>query len=244
MIIMLDLDDTLLNKEGKIDEITLNYLNEIKNKHLIVFNTARALSNTLNILEIFKPHYLILNAGSTIYDSNLKLIYEDPIKNEIAKKVIKELKANNVFNIEIEYGDGFKSDNLEFIKNHNYIKYENLETFSQDVYKIVYHDTKKLLGQKIALKYNLDFTNYINSNINKISKHDKGHGLLKFKEILNIKDKIIAFGDDLGDISMLKEADIPVIMANSQPELFKYNFNQTKNNNENGIYYYLKKEGI
>ncbi len=249
MILMFDLDDTLLNKDGIISSYTINILNKYKKDNLYVINSARSLDATKKLLFNFKPDYLILNAASTIYDKNLNLIYSNPFSIIETQNIINELKKRQIFNILIESGEGFKTDNLEFIKNHNYASYSNLNYYNNIAYKIVYHSDNKHIGEQIALKYNLDFTTYVNTNINKFSKTTKGEGLIILKKILNYKDKIMAFGDDLGDLSMLLNSDIPIIMANSHPKLKEFNFNITKCNNDDGVAYFIEhyfkqKEGI
>lgn len=243
MIIMLDLDDTLLNNEGIISPYTITVLNDVAKRHLVVFNSARSFAATKDLCKLFKPHYQILNGGNTIYNFKDELIYEKPIDANTTNYLIKKLKENYVNTILVESGNGFVTDDLAYLTNHNYANYANLETYKTKSYKIVYHDDNKTIGLKLAKELNLDFTTYINTNINKFCPTTKGNGVQEFRKLFP-NEKIIAFGDDLGDLDMLKKADVGIIMANSHKELFNYNFVVTLSNEENGIAYYLKKEGF
>lgn len=57
-------------------------------------------------------------------------------------------------------------------------------------------------------------------------------------------DEIIAFGDSVNDIDMLKSAGIGVAMGNALEEVKQVADYITKSNDEDGIYYALKEFGI
>lgn len=249
MIIMVDLDETLLNSQGEVGNYTKMILEQLRPQHKLVFNSARSLTASQKIADLLKPDWQILNAGSTIYDSNNHLIYENPIAIPEVNYIVKYLKSKQIFNILIESGNGFLSDNLTFISTHGYVKYANLDNYKYPAYKIVYHDNDTNSGTYLAKKFNFDFTTYVNSNIHKISKTNKGQGLDSFKAITKTTEPIIAFGDDLGDIPMLLKADVAVKMANSNNALNDYPFLTCPDNNSDGVAKFLlsylkKKEGI
>ena len=69
---------------------------------------------------------------------------------------------------------------------------------------------------------------------------DKGLGVRKIAEYLDIpKENIYSFGDALNDLGMLQASGHPIIMANSDPELKKYGFEETGDVLDDGFYRYL-----
>ncbi len=70
----------------------------------------------------------------------------------------------------------------------------------------------------------------------------KGAALLKLNEILGITpEQTMAIGDSGNDFDMLQKAGFSVGMANSEPEILKTVDYVTKNNNEDGVAYAVRK---
>ena len=81
--IIFDLDDTLLNKKKEITPFTHNVLKKYqKAGHLLIINTARSLSYTMEYIDQLQPDYSILNGGSLIVDKNKNIIYTNCISKE------------------------------------------------------------------------------------------------------------------------------------------------------------------
>ena len=71
-------------------------------------------------------------------------------------------------------------------------------------------------------------------------KCSKGTAVGKIATLLNIdKSKIIAFGDNENDVSMLELVGHPVIMENSRKDLKKKKYNKTVSNNNDGVGKYI-----
>lgn len=245
MLIITDLDDTLLPSDNVISEYTIEVLKKLqKLNHKIVFNTARSLTATLDIYSQFKPDYLILNGGSSIYNNNLELLYEKRITLTTTLEIINYLKTMNIHNILIECGDGFLTESLEILKRYSDVRLIDFHDIKVGALKIVYEDSTNNNAEFIKNTYQLDVTNYVGGKLHKVSCNNKAIGNRILLELLNDNSqKTICFGDDLGDIQMLLEADFPVRMQNSQPELFKYNFDETLvSNNFDGVAKYLARK--
>ena len=71
---------------------------------------------------------------------------------------------------------------------------------------------------------------------------EKCNGISKIAQIENIENKnIIAFGDGLNDIDMLKKCGVGVAMKNALPEVKEQaDYITSRNNNENGVIEFLK----
>ena len=74
-----DLDDTLLNNNKEVTDYTLKGINILKNNDfIIVINTARSFSATLDVANIIKPDYLIV-----IEDKKFVVASEVKVKEEL-----------------------------------------------------------------------------------------------------------------------------------------------------------------
>ncbi len=244
MLLIMDLDDTLLPKNNILSLYTINTLKEAQLRgHLIVFNTARGLKPTLPIYNQFCPDYLILNGGSSIYDKNLNLLYEKRISLNHTIEILNFLKKKKLNHILVECGDGFISDDDYTIDKYGDVTKINFSNITKGALKIVFEDEKDENANYLKNKYNLDIVNYVGGKLHKISINTKAVGNKILLEILGNDIKTVCFGDDLGDIDMLLEANIGVRMKNSQPLLKKYNFLETKETCDNdGVAIFIKEK--
>lgn len=242
MLIITDLDDTLLKEGNIISEYTKSILKKAQDQnHIIVYNTARGLNPTLPVYNEFKPDYLILNGGSSIYNKNLELIYEKRIDLNDTLNIISYLKDHNINDILVECGKGFivEEDNLSPYAELKLPSYANL---TEGALKIVFKADTNKEAIIIANKYKLDMTTYVGGILHKISPNTKAIGNQILLKILNNGEKTICFGDDLGDIDMLKEADMGVKMKNSQPQVMELNLPMTEfSAKEDGVAKYIEK---
>lgn len=244
MYIIFDLDDTILYK-GECSNYTLEVLEECRKQgHIIVFNTARSKNYSLRYLELIKPDYSILCGGSNIIDKNLNTIYGNVITKE---------EINLIRDDILEYTGGFSVEAVDgmYCNTPNYTTQPNTffdfkEDFFKDAYKIVLQckDFKKI--EELAHKYNLEYTHYLGGVWHRLTKKGitKWHGVLKLLELTNgaVKDTI-CFGDDLGDIEMLVNANIGVALKNSQPKVLEVVKTVTEYNvEEDGVAKFLVKE--
>ena len=242
MFIFTDLDDTLLPKNQKLSDYTIKILTECQQKgHKIVFSTARSIQVAMPVYKQIKADYMVLNGGSSIYDKNLKLIYESRIGEATTHEIICHLEDQGLNTILIEAGDGFLTDNHEFVEKYN-AKFTDIRNKRLNAIKMVYADDNQENAQYFREKYDLDIINYIGCNLQKVSTNSKADGNKLLLNLLKANEKTICFGDDLGDIEMLNAADYPVCMKNSQPGLLNLNFPRTEATcDEDGVAKYLEK---
>jgi hydroxymethylpyrimidine pyrophosphatase-like HAD family hydrolase len=83
---------------------------------------------------------------------------------------------------------------------------------------------------------NWTFLNIVNT---RTSKTEALRKLLNSQNIL--LDSVIAFGDDIPDLDMLKACGTPVVMANAFPEVKAACVYQTASNDEDGVVVVLEK---
>lgn len=95
---------------------------------------------------------------------------------------------------------------------------------------------EKELGQYVPLARHNKFMSY-DVNINGINK---GIGAKRVMEYLNIaKEDSYCFGDGINDLEMLQAVGHPVMMANADERLKKYNFEKADDVLNDGFYHYL-----
>ena len=99
---------------------------------------------------------------------------------------------------------------------------------------------KELMDSTKVLRHN-GFKSY---DIN-IKDIDKGVAANKLMKYLNIdKDNAYCFGDGINDLEMLLAVGHPVVMANCDKALYKYNFEKTLDVMDDGFYDYLVRNNL
>lgn len=223
-LVVFDLDDTLLNDEHKASERTVRLLERVKEEgHLLAFNTARSEMRSADIFEVVKPDYAIYNGGAHITDADGNTIFEAAIEkndcNEILREIAKVTDRYSVQNADWFYSanDDYEAPDVKFFDFKN-------EEFPTGAYKIIAHSNEPHLLEPIAEKYNLDFVTYFGGPFCRFTKSgvNKASGSLALANILGIDmADVIAFGDDSGDLGMICEAGVGVLMKNAKAHIIE-----------------------
>lgn len=257
-MIVLDLDGTLLNSERKVSEISRNYLKKLKKMgYIIVIATGRIYESINYVINGFDcVNYVITDTGASCYDTcDGHTIFNHPIELETAKKFKKFYNDDCVYidvcdkNTIYKYSD-IDEDYyyIETTKNWNYI----------------FNNCKEISHVSISMKTNeqvIDLYNKLKEDIPELDINIMQDsfssikwietikkGCTKYKAIseladyLNIKnEEIIAFGDGLNDIDMIKKCGIGVALSNALPIVKENaNFITTYDHNHNGVIEFLK----
>lgn len=241
--IIFDMDDTLLTSDKKIDELTLKTLNKLKSLgHKIVINTARSKNYDHQYFEILKPHFSINNGGAVILDNNEKVIFQREIPNIIVKEIIKDL-----INISKEFSIQTLDTLYTFNKNYTnqdavYFDFLN-DNFNYDASKIVASIEDESLALKLKDKYNLEYVSYFKGPFRRFNhiEASKANGNKNLLKLFNhsLEDTIV-FGDDIGDLEMINESKVGVLMKNSKEYLHdKVKIISKYTNDESGVAKFL-----
>ncbi len=242
-MILFDLDGTLLTSDNIVSPITENAIKDCKHKgYHIGFVTARSRSKkNIRLLDRLPYDFIAFYNGAEIYakdhliESNalpykqaalmlLRLnkdfpdmiidVHHEPwsyssIREEICHMESgerKECSLNKLPNCDVQR-IRLKSDSLTSIPLQNYMTIEG--TF--------YHTT---FGDAIIVHKNAN----------------KGHAAKRASELFGIPlTQMIAFGDDVNDIDMIKNVGIGVAMGNAIPLLKRTADYVTETNDCNGI---------
>lgn len=223
-LIIFDLDDTLLNSEHTASDLTVRVLNLVREMgHLTAFNTARSKMRSADIFEAVKPDFAIYNGGAHITDSVGKTIYAAEIDKEECNEILQEIsRITNRYSVQNE--DWFYSANEDYdAPDVKYFDFKNKE-FPTGAYKIIAHCEEPDLLLPIAEKYDLDFVTYFGGPFCRFTKSgvNKASGSRALADLLGIDmSDAIAFGDDVGDFDMIREAGVGVLMKNAKPSLIE-----------------------
>jgi 5-amino-6-(5-phospho-D-ribitylamino)uracil phosphatase len=244
-LLVLDVDGTLVNKQGEIAEADRLALAEAQRAGVIIsLCTGRiigACKKVLDRLELKGPH--IFFDGAIVYDITLrKPLYEQPIPPEIVDYVCKQaIKDNipldlfsfstyfaterswrtelrrNLFGIEATVED-FKT----LWKRENIIRGGIILNTPEDKSRV--EDFGLKIGEFLSLSWSTiphfpqhHFVNVLYKGVS------KGRALEALVAHLGIAmEEVIAIGDGMNDISLLSNAGLAVAMQNAPDSLKSY----------------------
>lgn len=229
-IIFVDIDWTIYShKDGHIfDYESINALKRVQEKGIKVFLcTARPYHSVeqIGLLNLFSPDGMILcNGGLILYQG--QIIHENRMDNELFEALAKQTISHN-YNLEgIEPFHRFlitnNLDNVESVYQTfpeflpNVEDYHNRHIISCLLFADEKNDDiiKKDFPQELLYyrfhPYGVDVLQV---------PHEKGDGVDIVLKYLSIpKENSMAFGDDVGDVSMFNSVNISVAMANGKDE--------------------------
>jgi len=260
--IVLDIDGTLLNSEGKISDNTLYALQECANKGILPY-IATARPQRL----VFRPFEASANAdflkergafynGAVAVDASLDYRKAWTMPAEIVNPVTKYL-IDEVPDIYIAIQR--KDETHSFLKSFNDddlsgwgITESELVPFdiasNDECSKIVaWHETENMTGIYLGLmgRYEGKINAFITDSASWIqvmsSDSSKENALMDLLSLRNIpNDEVIAFGDDMPDIGMLGYFGHSVAMGNAPESVKDIAKHVTKSNDEDGIVFALR----
>ena len=255
-MIVVDLDGTLLNINQGCSKKTIKYLSKLKSMgYIIVIATGRMLRDAVSVTEGAKfANYIISSAGAVIYDMDNSRIIS---KNKIEKDEV--LRICSYYNLEVEfinicdlyYYNSFTFDDkmdLWVDKKINDIDKFVLE--SDGIYHMTFHVCDNSLIDKyykmidsdklsiLVMQNSFSDKKCIEIFSNGVSKYN---AIKKIMEIENISnDDVIAFGDGLNDVDMIRLSGIGVAMGNALDEVKNVSDYVTISHNDDGVIYFLK----
>lgn len=261
-----DLDGTLLDRRARLSERSQRIIRElVHNGMLFSVATARSQSavSILSQLDIAVPS-VHLN-GVLMYDYRCRRYIDCvPMDTEAAREIIKILKSFDRMsfvykfdsdcgiNVEFErLSNDVERDFFEARKNNDYKSFRQTSRISVseedrviyftmvDRYERllpIYNEISKVSGAKATL-YRDNYTEMFFLEVFS-SKATKAAGVLKLKEILEA-DRVVAFGDNLNDIEMLRVSDFGIAVGDAVDEVKQNADLVIGNSYEDGVAEYL-----
>lgn len=264
-----DLDGTLLNKNEEISKESIEIINDLINQGLnFSVATARSLEGakhilaplnlklpivTFNGVEVYCPvEKRIINDNYLDIDTAMKLLetletYDiDPFiftrNMEGVGKVYYKGEANfgqqgymnSGANVDKEYFESVEG--YDIIKGKQIISLAGLE--KEEKLHEVYEKLKDLPGLQVHFTEDIYLTGYYWLEFGKFGSSKKG-GVEFVKKHVNAT-KLIAFGDNLNDISMFMIADEKYAVGNARDELKKISTSIIGKNIDNGVALFIQ----
>jgi phosphoglycolate phosphatase (TIGR01487 family) len=210
-LIAIDMDGTLLNDEQLISDENRKAIREAEDKGVyVVISTGRTLMTCRELAESLElSSFLITANGSEIWDSNFnlverKLLHTDHIKMmwDLRNKHNTNFWASTVNKV-------WRGEFPENITDHEWLKF-GFDIEDDDIRNEVLAELRK--------NKELEITNSSPTNIEVNALGiNKAAALAKVSEKLGFTmEHVMAMGDSLNDIAMIKEAGLGVAMGNAQ----------------------------
>lgn len=253
-LIALDIDGTLLDDNGNVSPNTILKLKELIEKGIhIVLATGRTHQSADNLQKRLSLDVPIIsyNGGKITLPSKGE-IFDSKIPVKDAIKIIEYAEENNVYAKayidDVMYISEEDQDSIDFAKKHG-IKYSAIGKLStnikQDVSMIVFFEKDEELGDIDSLfgHMNVSITRSMPKAYEFMAKGStKGNSLRILSDYLGIKrEEILAVGNALNDLEMLKFAGVGIAMKNSDYALLKqWDVISEYTNNEEGVYRIIK----
>lgn len=238
--LIVDLDDTLLTTDKKVSNYTINGINKLKDLgFLFVINTARNYESAVELMDLLKPDYSIINAGALIYDKDKKLIYSKLISKEDTNDVISQLlndKEVMKFSIQLKDKlliDDYTSTSITFKGTYFNFK-ENI--LNEPSAKIMISSTNNSKWERVAKQLGYEYEIYFSGTWCRISSSSKYKGNLALYNLLNdTNPEDYVFGDDHGDVEMINKAYHGALLSNSTIKNKCKNITKYDNNSDGVI---------
>ena len=243
-LIALDMDGTLLNRQGKVSKKTVEVLNRLIQKgHYIVPASGRAFTLLpKEVLQLEGIQYAVLENGAVVWDwKNQCAIKQEPLPKGMVKAILEDIEkqASTGYCAEIivngkVYADMETQKELDFpglaenfvrYMRQNHIFIENLSSRTDlldaaEKLNIYFDDVKfsEVVRAKWRTEPQLNVTTSVSGNAEFTAAGiDKGHGIKILQQRLGIpKEHCIAIGDDENDLEMFEQVQMAVAMGNAK----------------------------
>ena len=240
LLILLDIDGTLLNSKHSIEKRTIEDIACYSNKNRIILTSARKPSSIRNIAKILKlqENIIICYNGALVMDGDSK-IFERSLPIDTVLYICKIAKKHslsvNIYSNDLwftETMDDFVllESSIEKLTVHKILlmgSENNLQSIKEELSKI---NNLKLCNSKLQ---------YLEITCSYASKKRAFEFLLQY---LSFDSKnTLAIGDGFNDLELLECVQIGIAMDNAPDAVKKIADYITASNNENGVGNALRK---
>jgi len=248
-LLLFDLDDTLLRSDKTISDRTKLSLKKCKDKgYLIGISTSRSEHNCIPFLKDISPDILISSGGALIKKDN-EYIYKAIFDKEKTNQLITTAREICGSDIEITIDTinahywNYKIDPNKKDNSWGDCIWSDFNDFSDEALKICFEIFDEEKANKLmnifddcdSLKFSQGY--WYKFTVKGVTKQSALDIICESCDI-SVND-IIAFGDDLADIGMLKSCGIGVAVANALDEVKEVADIIIASNDEDGIADYL-----
>ena len=228
-LLLFDLDGTLLKSDKTISAHTLSILNKCRNKGVMIgVSTSRSEQNSMKFLSQLLPDILI-SSGGALVKQNGEYIYKAEFSIEETNHMIATAREICGANCEItidtleDHYWNYKIDPKTQDQSWGDSIYTDFANFNQPALKMCVEifDSNTAETMKNTLS-DCDCIRFSDGFWYKFTKKGvtKEHAIMKICAACDITpENIMAFGDDLADIGMLKLCGTGIAMGNAIQEV-------------------------
>lgn len=228
-MIVCDLDKTLLRTDGTFSAYTLDILEKCRSKGiLLAFATARPKMTVRRFVDVVRPDIVITDGGALARIGD-EVIYHAMLSKPIANKIIHILRNSDHVGFITASSDHGYLTNYPISPEEDTSAADYILTntdFSKEINFDIYKITPEILNfevvEEITALPNIAFMPFAGEKWGTFthSEATKWQSIQKAAHHLNIDiNNIAAFGDDFGDIEMLRGCGIGVAVENAIPEV-------------------------
>lgn len=248
-LLLFDLDGTLLRSDKTISTYTLQTLQKCREKGLLIgVSTSRSEQNSLTFIDTLNPDILITSGGALVKYCGAYVFTAEFTAEETCAfiRAARDLCGDDceitVDTINAHYWN-YKINPLSYDSTWGDVIYPDYDHFTEKALKICVQTTDPQIAKTLVQKFpNCDCIKFADIDWYKFTKKDatKENAILKLCEACHLSpDEIIAFGDDLPDVGMLKMCGLGIAMGNALDEVKDAADLTIKSNDEDGIAKFL-----
>ena len=250
-LLLFDLDGTLLRSDKIISDISIETLEKCRETGLLIgVSTSRSQQNSLKYIGELSPDHIISSGGALISRGGEHIYRAEFGVDEVnriirtSRKIVGADCEITVDTLDSHYWN-YKTDPKNIDRHWDGTVYcDFAEDFTEPSLKICVEiaDAEKADRLRNALS-EYDCIRFTDGNWYKFTKKKatKENAILKLCDSLGITpDDVMAFGDDLADMGMLKMCGIGVAMGNAVDEVKAMADIVIGTNDEDGIADFLQ----
>ena len=257
-MVVIDIDGTLVDKNGNISPEDKSAVTRLDNSSIIVsLCTGRVIKASMPVIkELNLNTFHIFYDGALIHNPrSLSTIYARPLDAAIVREAINFSRKNDIY-LELYSSERFFSErpNWSDEVHKKFFRVEPTKVNFDDIWdkerilkaEVVIHSDEEAAKAKLfeanfgdRLRYSIarspaysdiDFINIVNPQVS------KGVALEKLIEFYGYRaSEVIAIGDGLNDIPLLKAAGVSVAMGNAFPEVKEAALYVTQDIEQHGV---------
>lgn len=226
-MIVTDLDNTLLHSDKTISDYTVEVLMRCRKKGFkVIFATARSAQAASKFIERFTPDVFIGYGGALISNKEEIIRRFDIPANTAYDLILKCLNTPEISSIYAINETAALTNDKEFASQEetSHYKYTDFLTGIKSRYlKISVISRSQSAVEKIASQFPMcDMLRYTGENLYRFANKEavKWNAVKALSKHFGIHaGDILAFGDDLNDLEMIRECGIGVAVMNAVPEV-------------------------
>lgn len=229
-LIALDMDGTLLNRRQEVSEGNRKAIKEAEQKGVhVILSTGRAYATCSDYAKSLElSSYLVTVNGSEIYNEQGELIEQKAFEPDIMEWLAELSKANGTYHWAVSCDKVYRDQLPEDLAASKWLKFG--------------YDTKDDKVREHVLKQLREKGGFEITNSSPTNIEVNAAGVNKAKAVRTVcsrlgleMDQVMAVGDSLNDIAMIKEAGIGVAMGNAQETVKEAADWTTHTNEEDGV---------